>query len=978
MKRLIDAPELRPTLWVKPDQPLQFQYRRRRLLACQGDTIGTALYAGGVRIFSRSLKYHRPRGLYSLDGESANTYVEADGIPNVCAELTPVRHGMRVQPQVHVGSPERDPLGWMKHLSWAMPAGFYYHIFHRPARLWPLAANLIRRAAGHGHLKPDFQLQGVYEELHLNTDVCVLGGGPAGLSAALAAAGTGLRVVLLEGRAMTGGNWAWRPFESDGQPLYAQAAELHRQATECTNLRLFTHTAVSGLYPHNLVTAFERGDAAKGFTERYISVKARAVVVATGCTERPGLFENNDQPGIMFISCAHRLARNYGILPGQSAVLAINDDRGLEVAADLADLGVDIRGVADGRSGIPNAAHLAMLQARNLPYLPQWTVARAHGNGVLQKVTLTDIAGQRQRELNCDCLITSAGLTGRLGPLAMVGASLEYDPQTGLFQPRGLPEDVFPAGEVLGYRTPATITASGRWAGLRAAAHCGADLTAELREAQEVLQARPKPPAPSDRLHLRGRKRHTFICFDEDATLKTVDQALAAGFDIPELIKRYAAVGTGPGQSGISGHNLPLYVHQHQNRALSTLPPPPTTLRPPLTPVLMGTVAGRNHHPVKRTPACHLQQKAGAHMELSGSWHRARYFGTDATAQDEIDAVRTRVGILDASTLGKFRVFGPDAGRILERVYVGNMQQIETDRMKYAAMCNEDGCLVDDGVVVRRGASDYYLTTSSARADMTIQWLRYHSRHESWQYAVVNLTDAFGVINLAGPQAREVLARLTEADLTNTALPYMGYQELTVMEDIPARVMRLGFVGELSYELHVPASAMPALWQALLAAGRDFGIQPFGLEAQNTLRLEKGHVIIGSESEQRTTLHDLGLGFLWYRHKPAPQTVGAVALEQTEHQPGRLKLVGIQMPSGSPRPPRDGSPVVDQKIRGYVCTARYSQTLQAAIGLALVDDELAAPGTTLGIYEDNCRGQLMYANVVRLPFYDPEGHRLRM
>ncbi|HHE74168.1 MAG TPA: aminomethyl transferase family protein, partial [Desulfobacteraceae bacterium] len=292
------------------------------------------------------------------------------------------------------------------------------------------------------------------------------------------------------------------------------------------------------------------------------------------------------------------------------------------------------------------------------------------------------------------------------------------------------------------------------------------------------------------------------------------------------------------------------------------------------------------------------------------------------------------------------------------------------------AMCNEDGCIIDDGVVVQRGENDYYFTTSTARAGITVEWIRYHTRYDGWDFNLVNLTDAFGVINLAGPKAREVLSEVIDADISNAAFPFAAYQEFTALDTIPVRIMRLGFVGELSYELHVPGSWMETLWDALSEAGKPFGIANFGLETQNVLRMEKGHLIIGSESEQRTTLHDVGLGGLWDRNKPAVDTVGAVALQQTENQEKRLKLVGFKM-KNTRTPPKDGSIVVDDRIRGHVCIARYSHTLQEAVGMALVEDPLHAVGTEISIYEDECQGQLVSATVVPMPFYDPKGERLR-
>ena len=276
--------------------------------------------------------------------------------------------------------------------------------------------------------------------------------------------------------------------------------------------------------------------------------------------------------------------------------------------------------------------------------------------------------------------------------------------------------------------------------------------------------------------------------------------------------------------------------------------------------------------------------------------------------------------------MASFGFSAPDALKALQRVYVSDMSKIPDGKIKYTAMCNDDGCLVDDGVVVKAGENDYYLTTSTARAGQTVEWFRYHTRFDGWEFHLVNLTDALGAINIAGPNARKVLEKITDADVSNEAFPYAGYRELTLKGGIVSKTMRLGFVGELSYELHVPASVTQTVWDMLIEAGKEFGIQNFGLEAQSTLRLEKGHVIIGSESEQRNTLHDLGMGFL-VKDKPEAKTVGAVALKQTKRQENRLKLVGFEMEDAT-RAPKDGSPVVDSRIRGWVCTARYSFYLE--------------------------------------------------
>ena len=965
-----------PTLRINPAQKISLNYKRKIYQGIGGDTIATALYANGIRIFSRSLKYHRPRGLYSLDGECSNTRMEVNGIPNVCTENTLLKNGMAIKAQNVKGTADNDLMSFMDKLDWAMPAGFYYRTMHKPAPIWPIALKQVRKAAGLGKISPDFQMKGKYEEIYPKADVCVIGGGPAGMSAALTAAKQGLRVILLESRPWLGGFFDYRAAEySNGIHLFERAWELAKTVSETPNIRRFIHTAMVGAYNNNLITAFQVGGESDHFDERYIEIRADSVVVATGCIERPLLFENNERPGVMQISCAHRLARTYGLLPGEKAVFSIGHDLGLEAALDLSNLGLKISYVADIREDGQDPGLVADLAKKKIRFLRGWVAILAHGNKSVKKVTLSTIQGTHHRDVDCDLLVASAGMTPLTGPLTMAQAQLAYDNHTGFFLPKKLPVKMHAAGRLMGLNDPLSIEASGNLAGLMAAADCGATVEADLKQTRERLNDLPGPVRGCKLVQAPVKGRKSFICFDEDTTIKNVEQALEMGFDATELVKRFTAAGTGPGQWGIPGHNLPLFVAQYLED--STVSAQPTTVRSPMVPAFIATYAGRNHDMCKRTPVHDSQKSSGGIMRRSGVWKRARYFSKDSSCREEIETVRYNVGMFDASTLGKFRIWGPDALKALQRVYAGNMSKISDGKVKYAAMCNDDGCIIDDGVVVKRGENDYYFTTSTGRVGNTVEWFRYHTRYDGWDFNMVNLTDAFGVINLAGPNARKVLEKVADTDVSNEAFPFIGYREFTINTEIPVRTLRLGFVGELSYELHVPSSYMQSLWGLVAEAGKQFDIQNFGLEAQNVLRMEKGHIIIGSESEQRTTLHDVGLSFLWDRNKTEAKTVGAVALKQTEKQEGRLTLAGFKMENPS-HTPKDGSIIVDSSIRGYVCIARFSFVLKESIGLALVDSPLAKEGTRLQIYEDECKGQHLYGTVVPTPFYDPEGKRLRM
>jgi len=963
-----------PTLRINPSEKRSLTYRGKTYQGVAGDTIATALFAGGVRVFGRSLKYHRPRGLYSLDGECSNTMMAVDGVPNVRTENTLLQNGMAVKAQNVVGSADFDWMAFMDKLSWMMPAGFYYQTLHKPAAIWPHAMKRIRKAAGLGVISSDDEMKGKYDELYMKAEVTVIGGGAAGMAAALAAAESGRRVVLLEARPHLGGCFDYRVrTNGDGTLLYQRARDLAEKVEQTENIRVFTHTPMVGAYNNNLITAFQVGKTGDAFTERYIEIRSDSVVVATGCIERPLLFDNNERPGVMQAGCAHRMARTYGILPGNEAVFSVGHDLGLEAAVDLSDLGLKVACVADIREDGQTPELLLALAERKIPVLKGWVAARVHGSKQVEKVTLTTIEGTVKRDFRCDLLVASAGLTPVNGPFILAQAKMGYDSHTGYFLPTELPAKMYPAGRLTGVNDPAAIEATGRLAGLKAAAAAGAHMTAAIAAAEKIAAALTGPERGCKLVTAPVKGSKSFICFDEDATVKSVKQAIDKGFDVPELVKRFAGVGLGPGQSGIPGHNLPLFVAKY---TASVQTPKPTTVRPPLVPTFLATYAGCNHHMFKRTPLHYSQKTDGGIFRTIGVWQRARYFSENFDCKEEILNVRNNVGMLDASTLGKFRIHGPDALEALQRVYVSNMSRVKEGRIKYSAMCNDDGCVIDDGVVVKLGENDYYFTTSTGRAGQTVEWIRYHTRFDDWDFHLVNLTDAMGVINLAGPNARKVLAKVVDFDISNEAFPFSGYREFTIRDAVPVRAMRLGFVGELSYELHVPSSYMQAVWDLLKEAGTEFNIRNFGVEAQNVLRMEKCHIILGQESEQRTNLLDVGLGFLWDRKKTDAKTVGAVALRQAESKSGRLKLVGIRMEDDE-RPARDGALIVDSKVRGYVATMRKSFATGQAVGMALVESQLTAIGTRLDIFEDECNGVRIHARVVETPFYDPKGERMK-
>ena len=1037
-----------PTCRVDFSRPLPFTYLGRPVTGFAGDTVASALYAAGVRVFSRSLKYHRPRGLYSMDGESSNTFMAIDGVPNECAETTALRVGMSVRAQNVRGDPRTDRFAFIDRFDRMMPAGFYYRLFHRPYRLWPLFQNGLRRMAGTGVLDPRRGLgkdgprgdgveaeggfraeggagagsrgrmgSGVRAERYLNAEVAVVGGGAGGMAAALAAAENGLRVCLFERRGWLGGHLDWRTRDFDGVALHRRGEALAARLLEVQSrspeiMKVFTSSPVTGVWGENLVTGFTVGTGEDPFRECHWECRAETVVVAAGCMDRPLVFNHNDRPGVMQVGAAWRLARTYAVRPGRVAVFSVGDDLGLEAAIDLAELGVEIRAVADAReAGRQDPELVAALEERSIPVLSGWAASRAIGRGRVRACELRPVNGAGSRRFQCDLLVANAGMQPRIGVLATVKAKLSYCAHTHSYQPVELPPGVFVAGSMTGLRDPRSIEASGRLAGLHAvtcclggaqkpagkgaatggretdavARHAAAPVATARRAAAAAATARhdadglPGPVTGCDVRHGPGiaRGAKAFVDLDEDGAYKNVVESARQGFDVPELAKRFGGFGLGPGQYRVAGQNLAMIMAEMRGDPVEAAMP--TTVRPPLAPPSLATLAGPNHDVHKRTPLHGELAARGAIFRRAGAWERARYFSEDRACRDEIRNVRHNVGILDSSPLGKFRIFGPDALKALQRVYISDMRGVRHGRCKYSAMCNDMGQLVDDGVVVREGENDYYLTTSSGRAGTTVEWFRYHTCYDGWDYNLVNLTDVLGSLNIAGPNARKVLERVTDADVSNGEFPYLGCRRITVGDGVEAHCLRLGFVGELSFELHVPSSYCRYVWDLLIEAGADFGIQPFGLEAQYCLRAEKGHVIIGAESEARVTLTDIGMGWLWDRGDTVSKKVGAPALRACEKQSGRMKLVGFRVDDGSGSP-RDGAVVVDgDEIVGYVCTTRRSEALGWQYGMALVREGVAGRGGRILIRQEEAPGrpERCTATVVPPPFYDPEGRKLR-
>jgi sarcosine oxidase subunit alpha len=953
-----------PSEIIDREQVVRFTFNGRSFAAYEGDTIASALAAAGITTFSRSFKYHRRRGLMCVAGNCSNCLVQVGDEPNVRSCVTPVEGGMVVTTQNAWPSLERDVMSLTQRAERFLPAGFYYRAFMRPKALWPLYERMLRRATGLGRIQADTEPRHP-EKVYKHADVVVIGGGPAGLRAAQVAAQAGARVVVMEAEAALGGHLRWATHAVCGQPAFAYIAALADEVAALENVEVLTDTTVFGCYEQNWIAAVQ-GD-------RLIKMRARAVVVATGAYESPALFENNDLPGVMLGTGAQRLVRLWGVRPGGRAVVASANRRGLQVALELADAGMEIAAVAELRAQ-PDEDLAAALAGAHITLLAETTVAEARGRRGVEGVRLRSLRGDPAREVACDVLAVSHSLVPANELLFQAGGRLTWDDTLNVFVPSALPAQVFAAGEVAATHDLTAIEREGELAGLQAALAAGFGGSAACQRAavlaEEVEQQR-RTRSSWAVTHLQAGK-HDFVCFCEDVTRKDVRRAMDEGYDSIELLKRYSTISMGPCQGRMCGMNAMHLCADHNGQSMAITGT--TTARPPVRPVAMDTLAGRPMEPVRLTPLHEWHVAHGATMMNAGLWKRPEHYGDPAA---EARAVRERVGLIDVSTLGKLQLSGPDVAALLERIYTNRWRNLEVGRARYGVMTNDEGVVIDDGVTARLADDLYYMTTTSSGATGVYEWIEWWMQ-SGWPFEVhvLNVTDLRAAMNLTGPRAREVLAKVVPAgvDVSNAAFPYMHARQALVA-GVPAIMLRIGFTGELGYEIHVPGGYGLHVWQALLDAGAEYGIRPFGVEAQRVLRLEKGHIIVGQETDALTNPFEVGAG--WAVKLDKDDFLGKPSLVVANERGVEKRLVGFEMqdlPEEMCQIVRPGNGPLGLEIIGRITSVRRSPTLDKVIGLCWLPAVMAEPGQTFTV---RVRGELRTGQVVDLPFYDPDGAKLR-
>jgi heterotetrameric sarcosine oxidase alpha subunit len=974
---------------VDRSRVLSFSFDGRQYPGLTGDTLASALIVNGVKLVGRSFKYHRPRGVLSAGAEEPNALVTlregAYSEPNTRATLVELFDGLKASSQNRWPSLHFDLLAVNQAIAPLLVAGFYYKTFMWPSAFWERVYEpIIRRAAGLGHLAtlpdPDH-----YDREHGFCDLLVIGGGPAGLTAALAAGRSGLRVILASEDFQFGGRLLCERHLIADLPGDAWAMQATEELASMPNVRMLSRTTVVGAYDGREYVAVERltdhlaRSAPTRPRQRLWKIVAREAILASGAIERPLVFGGNDRPGVMLASAVSAYINRFAAVPGKRAVVFTTCDSGWRTAADLIAAGAELVALADARDEVPAAARA--LLPTGVPIHTGARVADAHG-APLHSVDL--YADGKRSRIRADLLAMAGGWNPAIGLGSNLGTRPVWSPAQDTLLLTKTPPGLRVAG-----------AANARFSlgdAMRDGWSSGAQVTEALGRRAMAAPDFPTSEDPSSGRalwHVEQRRGKAFVDYQNDVTDKDIDLAVREGFSSAEHLKRYTTLGMATDQgktSSVNGHALLARATGKSLRETGTI-----LSRPPWQPVAIGVLAGhhrgRDYRPERLTPSHGWASERGAVFADAGLWKRAQWYPrtVDEPWRDAVDRevrlTRSGVGVCDVSSLGRIDLHGPDAGALLDRLYTGTFSSLAVGRARYGVMLREDGFVFDDGTTTRFAADRYHLTTTTVNAARVTQHIDY-ARQVLWpdlDVQAVSVTERWASFSVAGPASRDLIAAvLPGIDLSNAALPPMAAIEVT-WDGAPARLFRLSFSGELAYELCVPALAGDRLVRRLFERGLDLGVTPYGTEALSVMRIEKGHVS-GPELNGQTTAADLGMSRMVSTKK---DFIGRVLAGRARLlDPGRAALVGL-IPvdrgclfTAGAHLVRRGRPPVAANDEGHVTSVAFSPTLGHGIALALLSGGRDRHGERI-VAHDPVRGASVEAQVCDPVFYDPEGVRVR-
>ncbi|MDX8493127.1 sarcosine oxidase subunit alpha family protein [Mesorhizobium sp. VK22B] len=974
--------------------PLQFSFDGKTMTGFAGDTLASALVANGVKLVGRSFKYHRPRGIVTAGSEEPSALVEmrtgARREPNTRATTQELYDGLIANSQNRWPSLRRDLMSINQLFAPIFVAGFYYKTFMWPARFWEaIYEPMIRRAAGLGNSAelpdPDH-----YDKAWAHCDALVVGAGPAGLSAALAAGRAGSRVILVEEDSLIGGRLLSDGGEIDGLDAREWLRRATRELVSLPNVRIMTRTALFGVYDGGTYAALERVSDNVAMPDRHQvrqriwRIVAKRSVVTAGAIERPIVFSGNDRPGVMMASAVRTYVNRFAALPGKRVALFTNNDDGWRTVETIERAGAHVVAVIDPRHEVP-VQYQRLVDTYDLRVLAG-VVSDVKGgvDGVRSILVTNDKNGLTQR-IDTDCLAVSGGWNPNVGLSCFHRGKPIWREDIAAFVPGNAPKGMATAGAANGELSLGACLRDGHSAGARAAAECGA-----AGKPGEASKADDEAYSITPLWHVKGKGK-AFVDFQHDVTASDVTLAQREGFESVEHLKRYTTLGMATDQGKTSNINGLAIMAEASGR---TIPETGTTIyRPPYAPVAIGAFAGHhrdeNFHATRLTPSHHWAAKQGTVFVDTGLWKRAQWYPRAGekdwleSVTREVLAVRNGVGFCDVSTLGKVDVRGADAGTFLDRVYINAFSSLAVGKARYGLMLREDGIVMDDGTTSRLAEDHYFLTTTTAKAGPVMQHLEFCRQvlFPELDVQLTSATDQWAQFSIAGPNTRKLLQALVDPseDLTNEGFPFMGVREVKLRGGVTARLFRISFSGEMAFEISVPARYGAAMAENLMIAGKPYGVTPYGTEALGVMRIEKGHVA-GPELNGTTTADDLGLGKMMSKKK---DFIGRVmAGREALTAPSRQVVVGIK-PVDRARRLRSGAHVIPkgaipgpQTDQGYVTSVCFSPVLDQWIGLGLVERGRERTGEIVGIH-DPLRSEDYEAEICSPIFYDPEGVRQR-